>query len=227
MGSAHSRLHFFKPYHVTKEAFDREWVDGLRDSILQSPLLCQTTLNSRFAGTLGFSIAFRRSGLGKIEKNFPHFKTYLEAVMHPKGNAFFLNPLVVNKGGRVAPHVDRSLRGWTAPETPPYPLKVSVLYVSVPQPFLGGELILYRRRPLLKLQPQTNLLFQFQGKLRHEITEVTQAGADPEHPQPRVSLVCEHYRLPDSLLKRVPDFFLRSKRPFEDFLSQALEESED
>lgn len=220
------RLNFLRPYQVTADAFDPRWVDKLKTEILDNPLLSSSTLNTRFSGTLGFSIAFRRPGLAQMKKHFPEFMPYLERVLHPKGNAFFLNPLVIYRGNRVAPHIDRSLKSWTAPDIPPFPLKVSVLYVSVPEPFEGGQLVLYRYRPILKLDPKTNVLFQFQGKLRHEVGEVLQAGSDPERPEPRISLVCEHYRLPADLLERVPDFYAKTKRPFEEFLESALGDEE-
>lgn len=174
---------------------------------------------------MGFSVAFRREGLGHMESHFPEFMEYLTAVLHPAANAFFLNPLVIYRGSRVAPHIDRSLKSWTVPDVPPCPTKVSVLYVDVPKDLEGGAFVLHRRRPVATIQPRKNLLLEFQGKLRHEVTEVLRAGPDPELPQPRISLVCEHYRLAPHLLARVPAFHVRTKRTFEEFLQAELGET--
>lgn len=212
------KLSFFRPFRQFEEAYPADWLAELRQKLMANPLLSASTLNARFAGTLGFSVAFRREGLEQVEAHFPEFSLYLRDVLHPRGNAFFLNPLVIYEGGHVAPHVDRSLKSWTVPDMPPYPLKVSVLYVDVPSGLAGGQLILHRYRPLATIQPKTNLLFQFQGKLRHEVTEVDRR----EIKDPRISLVCEHYRLPPEQLERVPVFHVRTKRPFEDFLNTAL-----
>lgn len=218
------RLWYLRPYAVTEEAFPKSWLEECRRKILDSPLLSASTLNYRFSGTLGFSVAFRREGLEQMEAHFPEFMDYLKAVLHPSGNAFFLNPLVIYRGSRVAPHIDRSLKSWTVPDVPPCPAKVSVLYVDVPADLEGGAFVLHRRRPVATVQPRKNLLLEFQGKLRHEVTEVLKAGPDPDLPQPRISLVCEHYRLPPRLLARVPTFHVRTKRSFEEFLQAELDQ---
>ncbi len=216
------KLGFFRPYVKAERAFSPEWLETVRQAVVSSPLLASSTLNARFTGTLGFSIAFRREGLDKMSHHFPAFGPYLEAVLHPRGNAFFLNPLVIHHGHHVAPHIDRSLKSWTVPDIPPFPLKVSVLYVDVPEDLQGGELVLHRLGPVTTVVPAPNLLVQFHGKLRHEVKAVTSELKD----RPRISLVCEHYRLPPELLERVPDFFVRTKRKFDDFLAQELEDTE-
>ncbi len=161
-----------------------------------------------------------RSGLPRLQKNFPLFHEYLERVILDECNAFFMNPLVIASGSHVAPHIDRSLSSWTRPELPPYPVKVSVLYLEVPEDLKGGSLRLYppvwtlRSKP--EIVPETGLLFEFRGDLRHEVREITQAIT------PRVSLVMEHYRLPPEILRKIPDFYVRSTRTFDSFLEEAM-----
>jgi len=208
-------LWYLRPVTQRKEAFPSEWLDHVRERILKSPLLAASTLNAGFAGTQGFSLTFKAEGRDRLNKHFPEFVPYLESVITPTCNAWFLNPLLIMKGNRVAPHIDCSLKSWTRPDIPPYPEKVSVLYVQVPQDMQGGQLILHRKKPLATVNPQTNLLVEFQGSLRHEVCAV-------ECSTPRISLVLESYRLPDDLLDRVPDFFARSKRPFEEFMQEAI-----
>ena len=208
-------LWYLRPVIQRKDAFPTDWLDHVRQRILNSPLLAASTLNAGFAGTQGYSLTFKAEGRTRLDKHFPEFTPYLESVIQEDSNAWFLNPLLIMKGNRVAPHIDCSLKSWCRPDVPPYPQKVSVLYVQVPDDMEGGQLILHRRRPLATVTPQTNLLVEFKGNLRHEVCAV-------ECSTPRISLVLESYQLPDDLLDRVPDFFARSKRPFEEFMSEAI-----
>ena len=188
--------------------------------VKKSPLLSGTTLNARFSGTEGFSIAMTRSGMPRLKQSFPLFYEYIEEVAPDRCNAFFINPLCIAQGAHVAPHVDRSLNTWTRPELPPCPVKVSVLYLDVPEDLEGGTLLLYpplmafHRKPTI--QPKTGLLFEFRGDLRHEVAAVTKAA------RPRISLVMENYDMPAYLLRKIPEFYVKSSREFDSFMEEAL-----
>lgn len=207
----------FTPFALLRPAVPEEQLEALRQSVLESPYLAANTLNHRFSGTRGFSVVFTLEGRPRVARQFPVFDRYLEEILHPRCNAFFLNPLVVQGGSRVAPHVDRSLRSFTKPDEPPNPVRVVVLYLQVPEQLTGGRLILHGNRPLVDIEPAVNKLVYFRGDLRHEVTEL-----QAQEGQERVSLVCEQYRLPARLLERVPPFEIRSKRPFEEFLQAEL-----
>ncbi|MBS2033733.1 2OG-Fe(II) oxygenase [bacterium] len=178
----------------------------------------------RFASTWGFSAAFRRDGLPKARRTFPEFGPYLDLVMESGYNAFFLNPLVIFRGGSVEAHIDCSLRSYTLPLEPPYPGKVSVYYAQVPEELEGGELLLSdaRGQELGRIKPVTNMLVQFDGELMHRVTPFESSG-EAVLERSRISLVCEHYRLEPSLLLRVPDFHLETSRQFGEFFDKALE----
>lgn len=219
-------MNWFKrraPFRIRTEALDPvEW-QAIREAVLASPWLAGTTLNMRFASTWGFSVAFRRPGLARVRQHFPAFEPYLRQVLEPAHNAFFLNPLVIFRGGSVMPHIDCSLRSYTAPLEPPYPLKVSVFYAQVPPDLEGGELLLRdARRELGRIKPGNNMLVEFEGQLMHQVTPFA-GSSEADLARSRISLVCEHYKLPDSLLIRIPDFHLESSRSFGDFLELALE----
>ena len=192
--------------------------------MLESPWLAATTLNMRFASTWGFSVAFRREGLARLRKTFPDFQPYLDLVMEGDYNAFFLNPLVIFRGGSVDAHVDCSLRSYTLPLEPPCPGKVSVYYAQIPEQLEGGQLLLSdgRGRELSRVTPLPNMLVQFDGDLMHRVTPF-QGSGDADLQRSRISLVCEHYRLDPALLIRVPDFHLESSRQFGEFFEKALE----
>ena len=167
------------------------------------PYFTVNNLNRDFVGTKGFSLVFRRSHLQNVEQRFPYFKPYLNRVMQPECNAFYLNPLLLKHGSRVDPHIDRSLRSYCKTIAPP--LMVSVLYIEVPENLEGGELVLRSHKCQLgQIRPQTNTLLFFQGDLTHSINPVISSGT-------RLSLVCEQYSLDDDQLGEIPEFQLESR----------------
>lgn len=207
-------------FRAEQDLFSQSFLAGAADFVRSHPLLAGTTLNARFSGTLGFSIALTRSGFPRLEKSFLPFYQYMEKVTPDRCNAFFINPLVIREGSQVAPHIDRSLSSWCRPDLPPYPVKVSVLYLEVPADLQGGRLLLHPPAWALhskpEIVPKTGLLFEFRGNLRHEVAAVTQAKT------PRISLVMEQYELPPHLLRKIPDFYVRSTRTFDSFMEEAL-----
>lgn len=204
----------FGHYLVETEALATTAIDGLRTAILASPLLGPNPLNRYFQTTQGFSVVFRREALGDVETRFPAFQPYLAKALSPMANAFYLNPLVIPKGGRVDRHADFSLRSYVAGvENPAF---VSVLYVQVPEGLDGGELRLFRPDDsvIATIRPQRRTLLTFQGDLRHDVTAVE--GPDGAV---RISLVCEQYCLPAALLAEVPRLTAQSHGGFAAFLA--------
>jgi len=218
------RWPWHKPVRTRPQALPGNQAEALRRAVIDSPFLAGTTLNMRFASTWGFSAAFRRDGLAKARKIFPEFVPYLDMVMESDYNAFFLNPLVIFRGGSVDSHVDCSLRSYTHPLEPPCPGKVTVYYAQVPEGLEGGELLLSdaRGKELGRIKPAPNMLVQFDGELMHRVTPFEGAG-DAILERSRISLVCEHYRLESALLIRVPEFHLETSRQFGEFFEKALE----
>lgn len=190
-------------YQTSKNAFPVEYLSQLQGQILSCPYFAVNNLNRDFIGTKGFSLVFKRSGLGEVEQRFPFFKSYLNLALQPNCNAFYLNPLLLKTGSRVDPHIDRSLRSYCKTIEPP--VLVSVLYVQVPATLEGGELVLHHnKRQVGQIRPQLNTLLYFQGNLTHSVKEVASSGT-------RLSLVCEQYNLNDSELLEIPEFTIESR----------------
>lgn len=184
-------------------AFPPPYLGSLRRAIRASPYFTVNTLNRDFVATRGFSVVFRRSALEEVQHAFPFFAPYLERALRPDANAFYLNPLELQRGSRVDPHVDRSLRAYCPTVEPP--AAVSVLYIEVPAGLVGGALVLRRgRKHLARIVPAENTLLVFEGDLTHAIEPVESATA-------RLSLVCEQYCLPDAELERIPDLAIESR----------------
>ncbi len=176
---------------------------ALARAIRSSPLFTTNTLNRDFVATRGFSVVFRRAELARVTREFPFFAAYLARALRPDANAFYLNPLELEHGSRVDPHIDRSLRSYLEEILPP--LSVSVLYVEVPPGMRGGELVLARgKKPLARVRPAAGTLVVFDGDLTHSVERV-------ESPGRRLSLVCEQYELTPDELERIPAYALESR----------------
>ena len=119
-----------KYYSLKSNAFTLDYLNELRMQILSCPYLAGSQLSDSFAGTKGFSVIFKRSGIGEVERHFPFFQPYLRVALRSACNTFYLNPLVLEGGSRVEPHVDCSISSYARATT--IPTIVSVLYVQVP-----------------------------------------------------------------------------------------------
>lgn len=193
-------LSYFQQY---PQAFSPIYLSELQGQVLACPYFGVNNLNSDFVGTKGFSIVFQRSHLTAVKQRFPYLALYLDRVVQPECNAFYLNPLLLGAGSRVNPHIDRSLRSYCKTITPP--VVVSVLYVEVPADLEGGELVLRsHKRQVGHIRPQTNTLLFFQGDLLHSVNPMTSPGM-------RLSLVCEQYNLEEAQLRDIPELQLESR----------------
>ena len=180
-----------------------EYLNNLWGEIQACSYFAINNLNRDFVATKGFSLVFRRSHISTVEQKFPYFKPYLDLALQPSCNAFYLNPLQLQQGSRVDPHIDRSLRSYCKTIEPP--MCVSVLYVRLPEDMVGGELVLKsHKRQLGQIKPQVNTLLYFQGDLTHSVNAVQTPGS-------RLSLVCEQYSLSQSELAEIPDFTIESR----------------
>jgi hypothetical protein len=203
-GIADSRDGFLVSYYQQyPNAFPIAYLNELRGQVQACPYFAVNNLNRDFVGTKGFSVVFQRTGLPEVERQFPWFKPYLDRTLQPFCNAFYLNPLLLQQGSRVDPHIDRSLRSYCKTVEPP--AQVSVLYVQVPPDLRGGELVLRdRQRQVGQIKPQLGQLVFFQGSLTHAVNPVTVSGT-------RLSLVCEQYSLSKLELRDIPDFTVESR----------------
>jgi hypothetical protein len=190
-------------YQQHSQVFPHAYLQELRGQIFACPYFTVNNLNRDFVGTKGFSIVFRESHVSEVCQKFPYFRHYLHRIRQAECNAFYLNPLLLEQGSRVDPHIDRSLRSYDERIAPP--LWVSVLYIETPDPLLGGDLILRSsKRHVGQIHPCPNTLILFQGNLTHSVTPVSTAGR-------RLSLVCEQYRLDPEELQNIPEFLVESR----------------
>lgn len=183
--------------------FAPDYLRRLKRAIRASPHFATHTLNRDFVGTRGFSVVFRATARSRVAVEFPDFEPYLRRALRPDCNAFYLNPLWLEGGSRVDPHVDRSLRSYCKEVLPP--VCVSVLYVEVSSDLRGGELVLARgRKHLARIRPTTNTLVHFDGDLTHSVEPVAGPGT-------RLSLVCEQYALSADELERIPEYAIETR----------------
>lgn len=190
-------------HRETPDAFPPDYLDSLAKSIRNSRQFTVNNLNRDFVGTRGFSVVFVRGTVAKVEAEFPFFAPYLQRALRSDCNAFYLNPLQLEAGSRVDPHIDRSLRSYCKDIATP--LEVSVLYVEVPPGMRGGALVLARgKKTLARVTPRPNLLVGFDGDLTHSVERVDSPGR-------RLSLVCEQYALDERELAEVPTYRVETR----------------
>jgi hypothetical protein len=217
-------LSFLVPFRARRDVLTESELLALREQILQSPYLAGSDLDHGFENTYGFSVLFQRSQLERCLKLLPAARPYLHRVMDRKSQVFFMNPLVIHEGHGVGAHADKTLASFVpANSRVPFPYRVSVLYVGVPPNLRGGELVFHRNAFVrARFLPQVNTLVEFPGWLYHEVKPWKQVGWDGRAAAPRVSLVCEQYRLTPQLLQHVPDFHVETTRDFQGFLDDLL-----
>jgi hypothetical protein len=186
----------------------------LREAVLTSPYLGVSDLNEGFATTQGFSLLFKREKREQVKEMFPEFEPYLEKALKPEANVFFLNPLVIRGGSAVGKHADKTLGSYV--KGSPFPRWVSVLYLGIPSPKQGGDIVFHRGPVRHRISPKENSMVEFPGWLLHEVTPLR-----TESEEPRVSLVVEQYNVSDEILVQAPVWHLDTCRPFEEFLLEA------
>ena len=187
-----------KSYHVAQNAFDDDYLSHLATELCKSEYLGASPLGAEFVNTEGFSLVFRRSALLDVCHAFPYLEPYLDEVLFPECNAFYLNPLLLTGSSRVDAHVDCRLVA--SENTRIIPNLVSVLYVEICPDMAGGNLLLnVGTEHEVCITPETNNLVHFRGSVIHRVSEV-------KNPHRRISVVCEQYNLPDALLAGFPLF---------------------
>jgi hypothetical protein len=190
-------------YSAVTEAFSSDYLAALRVGVRKCPWFTVNNLNRDFVATRGFSVVFVREQIARVVAEFPFFGPFLERSLRADCNAFYLNPLQLEAGSRVDPHIDRSLRAYCKDVSTP--LQVSVLYVEVPAGMQGGELVLQRgKKVLAKVRPAAGTLLAFDGDLTHSVVRVDTPGQ-------RLSVVCEQYALEERELAEVPGYALETR----------------
>ncbi|MGK7951493.1 MAG: 2OG-Fe(II) oxygenase [Xenococcaceae cyanobacterium] len=160
-----------KYYSLKSKAFSLDYLKTLEKQILSCPYLSVNQLSDSFAGTKGFSVVFKRSGIEEVIYYFPFLQQYIKTALNSTCNAFDLNPLIIEPGTYVEPHIDCSISSYV--EKYITPTIVSVLYIKVPTDLKGGELQLQKNDfKLENIEPKVNTLLYFRGNLKHSVSQV-------------------------------------------------------
>jgi hypothetical protein len=225
-------------YLLFDKVLDEDELGSLQEAALGSHHVGNSPLKGTFDGSRGFGLSFRRDALGDVALQFPYLKTFLTRCLsrnESKGlwtfsekmerwfcgwgvNAFYLNLLWIPPHKSITAHVDATLNS-LLPMQDHLPMMVSVLYVNYPKGATGGELcILKQEQDIATIKPMPGRLVHFRGDLTHCV----RAFEPPNDlPQPRISLVLEHYCLPEDILELMPA--LKTNTP--GLFSKALKEA--
>jgi len=157
----------------------------------------------------GFSIIFRKDHLNCVKEKFPYLSEYLDKIILPGTNCYYVNYLVIKKGKKVKTHIDDTLSGYfksnrKKTENAKY---VSVLYLIISPRMKGGELnIKMHKNKFIKrkyniVKPEDNMLVTFDGNLYHSVNKFKKSKI-------RASLICEQYELSPEEMKSMKGFII-------------------
>lgn len=161
----------------------------------------------------GFSIIFQKDHLDCVKRQFPYLSKYLDKIILPGTNSYYMNYLVINNGKEVKTHIDDTLYPYFSGSTKKNTNAkyVTVLYLTISPEMIGGELNIEHhrnkliKRPYNKIKPKENMLVIFDGNLYHSVNEFKSTNH-------RASLVCEQYYLSDEERKTMKGFIILDQK---------------
>tara|TARA_Y100001970_G_C14159419_1_gene817601 strand:+ start:422 stop:973 length:552 start_codon:yes stop_codon:yes gene_type:complete len=168
-------------------------------------LIQKNPLTENFKSSYGFIIKFTDKTAYKLMEHDlkPIYELFLD-IRDPRCNYFQFNPLVIEPLNTNSPrhnsiefHYDNHATwySWLVEKKIYLPLFVSVIYVSLPEKFIGGNLVLKkfdRKKRYKKVRPSIGMHVNFRGDLFHGV----EAIQSDEHVK-RISLVFEQYSIPN------------------------------
>jgi hypothetical protein len=161
-----------------------------------------------FSKTRGFVVKFNLEGVDNFQTSpdYACFAPVFEKLRLPEANAFVMNVLLCELGDydqynadelSVGMHLDTTVGIYSRHMFIAH--QVSVLYNSVPEDMVGGELEMFpygtgypefEAAPEKKVTPKENTLVTFRGDAFHQVRSYkTKTGSE------RVSLVLEQYKI--------------------------------
>lgn len=208
---------------------------GLKDHEMMLTELESLSSQVAFRATRGFIVRFNNDGVDRFrgDARYGPLVPLFERLRSPEANAFVMNVLVVGgsvgdvdaaalsrKDHAVGCHIDQDIainttlwiRTFTAHE-------VNVLYASVPEGMVGGDLLLYPFHhgipatsdvPTQRVSPRENTLVRFRGDSYHCVSahasppRACDGGNCSVFDSARVSVVLEQYRIR-------PEFYHRTR----------------
>jgi hypothetical protein len=212
-----------QPLVEAREDFlDFKRYGDLKECALKHPKLrVKGGLNDAgFSKTRGFVVKFNLEGVDKFKASpdYECFASVFDEVRLPDANAFVMNILLCELGDydaynaeelSVGLHLDTTVGIYSRHMFIAH--QVSVLYNSVPNDMVGGELELFPygdgypdtgAAPEKKIRPKENMLVNFRGDAFHQVRSYkTRSGSE------RVSLVLEQYVIDDDAYGKTMRFF--------------------
>lgn len=186
---------FFRQPSVLDDCDRSEMVSAIVGSEHFGP----SVLGQEFVNTTGLSLVFRRDHLAAVVSNFPYLAPLLNAALFEHSNAFYINPLVLDRRSRVGEHVDCRYMPDTGARI--LPTVVSVYYAEIDKEMTGGDLVFVTDDGDIAVRPCVNEFLHFVGSARHYVSRI---GNDCR----RVSIVIEQYHLEGATLEAFPECHL-------------------
>ena len=180
-------------------AFDDDYRREMVAAIVASEHFGPSVLGQEFVNTSGLSLVFRRDHLSTVASHFPFLERLLDVALFEASNAFYVNPLVLDRRSRVGEHVDCRYMPGTGVRI--LPTIVSVYYAEIDKSMIGGDLVFITEHGDIPVRPCANEFLHFVGSARHYVSKID-GGCR------RVSVVIEQYNLDSEMLSVFPECHL-------------------
>ena len=186
---------FFRQPSDLDDGYRREMVSA----ILGSEHFGPSVLGQEFVNTAGLSLVFRRDHLPTVIAHFPYLERLLASALFESSNAFYVNPLVLDRHSQVGAHVDCRYMPETGVRI--LPTIVSVYYAEIDDAMTGGDLVFVTDDGDIAVRPSANDFLHFVGSARHYVSKI-------DNECRRVSVVIEQYHLDGETLNAFPECHL-------------------
>ena len=152
----------------------------------------------------------QNTGLKDVTYSIETLPKELNSFVRNDCNIYNFICMLYTVSDEVEEHVDEDLvPHLTHAGVPVYyikpPVETTVYYIDVCDEMIGGELICKEAT----IQPKTNMCITFPSDMPHSVNEVTHVT------RPRVTLVCEKYRLLPGVLKYIKLPWFRECKTYE------------
>lgn len=200
----------FKKLEVECDFLSKEECISLSEYMKTHSLIDKFPSNSsKFSSSYSFHICFNKNSKDDFlnsEYNLKPIYDIFERIKQPNTNAYIFNPLILEGSkifdknpNTVGYHYDETLTMYNDFGEKYLPVCTTVLYIDVPEIFIGGMLQLYdfglneNHHPCaFKIRPEVGKKVVFRGDMYHGVTPMFSNKNTT-----RVSLVFEQYNIPE------------------------------
>jgi len=206
----------FKKFHIEDNFLSKRECIMLSEYIKYHKLLSRSSLNpDNFGSTYSFQIYFNKYSKNDFLNspyNLKPIYDIFERIKQPGTNAYVFNPIVLDglrvfekNTNKIRYHYDDTLDLSDNMGKLYLPVCVTILYIQVPEKFIGGTLKMHdfgylecHNLGIIEIRPEVGKKVVFRGDMHHGVSSLY-CSKDTK----RISLVFEQYNIPENRLNEV------------------------